>query len=72
MSSVSDIAKDVLAGKNFVQSTENRINSAIDNVKEKTESALEGKGIKRKKLNNKIILLKKNTKRKKRSLDIFD
>lgn len=72
LSTVSHIAKDVVAGKNIKESAEDRINTAIDNIKEKTDKALEGRGIKRKKNPKKYLILKKRQKTKQRSLDIFD
>lgn len=66
INSVSNIAKDVLAGKELQSSAQENISRSITNLKKSVEDTLEGKGIKRKR--SKILLLKKS----KRLKDIFD
>jgi hypothetical protein len=63
LNSISNIVKDVSAGKNVKESAQEHFNSAMDNLKEKAENALAGRGIKRKRKSNKkqfIILKRKN------------
>lgn len=65
--STSEIAKDVIQGKNFGTSVKEKLTSNIDNLTEKANQTLAGNGYKR----------KRNTKKnhsfvKKRKLDIFD
>lgn len=66
INSVSNIAKDVISGKDLKSSAQENINRSISNLKQSVEDTLEGKGIKRKR--SKILLLKKS----KRLKDIFD
>lgn len=61
--SASDIAKDVLEGKNLKDSSKERLTNSIDNLAEKSKSFV-GSGYKRKFKTRKI--------NKKRKLDIFD
>lgn len=66
INSVTNIAKDVLAGKDLKTAATENINKSITNIKQSVEDTLEGKGIKRK--SPKILFLKKS----KRLKDIFD
>ena len=50
LTSFSNIAKDVVAGKDVKEAAQEHLTSAIDNLKDKIENKLEGKGIKRKKI----------------------
>jgi len=69
LSSISNIARDVVEGKNFVDSSKKRAKEAIDNLEEQADQALQGKGIKRSKKFKKYIILKKRSKNFK---DIFN
>jgi hypothetical protein len=42
LSTAADIAKDTVAGKSFKDSTQQRVNSAIDSLKEKAEKNMSG------------------------------
>jgi len=66
INSMSNIAKDVISGKDLKTSAQENINKSLSNIKQSVEDTLEGKGIKRKRSN--ILLLKKS----KRLRDIFD
>jgi len=68
LDSAADVAKDLISGKDFSTSASNRYKLAVENLKQKAENALEGRGIKRKKTPKKEIIFKKQ----KRSPDIFD
>jgi hypothetical protein len=71
LSTAADIAKDVVSGKNVREAAEERINSAVDSLRERAENKLEGRGIKRQRKSKKFkkyIILKKQQKSK----DIFD
>ncbi len=59
LSTVKNIAKDVLAGKNFKDSAETQIDTAVGNLQKKVEQNLEGQGIPLKAINNKRKLLEK-------------
>ena len=59
LQSVSDIAKDALAGKNIKESVQSNATKAVDTLKTKAEQALEGKGIKRHRKHRKKLLFKK-------------
>jgi hypothetical protein len=76
VNSTADLAKDAISGKNIRESATTHFNTGVDNLKNKVEKALDGKGIKRKKKKknktNLIILKKSKNKTKTRSLDIFD
>ena len=49
LNSAADVAKDLVSGKNLKEASSERLIAAIDNLKQKAENKLEGKGIKRKK-----------------------
>ena len=66
--SLSNIASDILKGKNIKKAAEENLNLAIDKIKDKVESNLKGSGIKRKAKKVFFQKLKKNKKSKK---DIF-
>jgi hypothetical protein len=69
LDSAADVAKDIISGKNLKEASSERLISAIDNLKQKAENKLQGKGIKRKKkLKNLVIFKNKKT----RFQDIFD
>lgn len=68
LSTAADIAKDAVSGKNVRVAATERINTAVESLKERAENSLEGKGIKRKKKFKKFVVLKKKTKFQ----DIFD
>jgi hypothetical protein len=56
---VNKIAKDTIQGRNIKESTNEHMNSSIENIKRKAEQKLAGEGInKKKKLKNKIIYKK--------------
>lgn len=61
INSISNIAKDVIAGKDFTTSAKENISNSIDNLKQAAEASLNGDGLKRKKkiLNQKFFFLKK-------------
>ena len=65
---ISDIAKDSINGRNIKESSKEHFDTAINNLKEKIENKLSGKGIKRKKNKNKLVIYKK----KKFNQDIFN
>lgn len=72
ISSVSDISQSVLAGTDFKTASDERINKAISNLKEKVESKLEGNGIKRNNKSRKYkTVFKKQNFKKTRFDDIF-
>jgi len=62
LSTAADIAKDAVSGKNIKEAATERINTAVDSIKERAEKALEGRGIKRKrkKFKNLVVLKKKS------------
>jgi len=64
INSISNIAHDVVSGKNIQNSINEHGKNAIENIKTNLENKLEGRGIKRKK---KVIFLKKP----KQKIDIF-
>ena len=72
---LSNTAKDAIQGHNLNEAAKGRFYDLVENVKEKTENTLEGKGIKNKKSINKsakkksYVILKKTNNRTK---DIFD
>jgi hypothetical protein len=70
LNTIGDIAKDTASGRNFRESANDRINTAVQSLAERAEKTLEGKGLKRKKKKKfkKYIVLKKKTKLQ----DIFD
>jgi hypothetical protein len=63
VSTVADIAKDTVAGRSIKEASEEHINRAVNQLKEKVENKLEGRGKKRKTNKKKIILIKKNSKK---------
>ena len=65
LSSVSDIAKDIVAGRNIRESAQERVSTAIDYLKQSAEQTLEGKGIKRKKKFKNYPIYKKQKLKKK-------
>ena len=69
LDSAADVAKDLLSGTNLKTAASNRYKIAIDNLKERAENALEGRGIKRKKSFKKQVIFRK---KQKRDPDIFD
>lgn len=76
LSAAADLAKDVVSGRNVREAATDRINTAVNSLKERAENSLEGKanslegkGIKRKRKKfKKFVVLKK----KKNFKDIFD
>jgi len=64
LQSASNVAKDVLSGVNAKVSLNNNLSKSIDNLKEKAEKSLDGRGIKRKKTFKNLIILKKQKKDK--------
>ena len=67
ITSLSNIAKDVVAGKDVVDSTKYHVDASINKLKELAENNLSetnksGRGIKRKKKRKTIILFKKRKK----------
>jgi hypothetical protein len=69
LNSAADVAKDLVSGKNLKEASSERLITAIDNLKQKAENKLEGKGIKRKKKLKNLVIFKN---KKKRFQDIFD
>lgn len=67
LSTFGDIAKDTASGRDFKQTTTERINTAVDELKEKIERKLEGRGKKRKNTKSKSKFVKR-----KAYQDIFD
>ena len=65
INSMTNIAKDVISGKDLKQSAVENINNSIQNLKESAEASLKGEGIKRKK----FTIFKKSKKTK--QPDIF-
>ena len=65
LSAAADIAKDTVAGRDFKTAARERINGAVDDLKEQAEKKMRGEGKRAKK---KIILKKHSEKFK----DIFD
>lgn len=61
--SLAEIAKDSVKGRNFKESFQERTNEAIENLRERADKSLSGKG--KRKLKRKIIF-------KKRIKDIFN
>ena len=71
LDSVANVAKDIISGRDIKESVNQRLNTAIETLKEKAEKNIEGGRIKRKrKLKNYIILKKRKTNSRKQ--DIFD
>jgi len=64
LQSASNVAKDVLSGVNAKVSLNNNLSKSIDNLKEKAEKSLDGRGIKRRKAFKNLIILKKQKKDK--------
>ena len=62
---MTNIAKDVISGKDIKQSAFENINNSIQNLKDSAEASLRGEGIKRKK----FTIFKKSKKNKQN--DIF-
>ena len=62
LESASNVAKDILSGVNAKEALNNRLSKSVDNLKEKAENALEGRGIKRKTSFKNVIILKKQKK----------
>ena len=56
--SASRIANDTISGRNIQEAAKEHVSQAIDNLKQKAEKTLSGKGVKKKK--NKKIILKKS------------
>ena len=69
LDSAADVAKELISGRNLKDATSERFVSAIENLKQKAENKLNGKGIKRKKKLKNLVILKN---KKLRSQDIFD
>ena len=65
--SLSNIAKDVVSGRNIKEATQQHVSSAIDNLKETIQDKLKGNGIKGSIRKKKFILLKP----KQKYTDIF-
>jgi len=60
INSLSNIAKDIISGKNASESIKDNVSNSIDNLKEAAESTLKGEGLKRKRKKSKIFFIKKN------------
>jgi hypothetical protein len=70
LDSAADVAKDIISGRDFKETVNKRLGTAIESLKDKAEQKLDGRGIKRKRnLKNLIILKKKKIVNHK---DIFD
>ena len=67
LSTAADIAKDVSSGRNFKEAAEERIDSAVESLKEKAEKSFSGKGINRRRKMKKLTFIQK-----KKIQDIFD
>jgi hypothetical protein len=65
LNTAADITKDVVAGKSFRDSSEQRINTSVEELKSDIEKKLEGKG------KGKKILIKKKKSSKFKSFDNF-
>jgi hypothetical protein len=59
LTTAGDIAHDVAAGRNVKEAAEERINTAVELLKEKAERTLEGNGIRKKRKFKKFVILKK-------------
>ncbi len=70
LDSAADVAKDLISGRNFSESMNQRLGTAIDVLKEKAEKKLDGHGINRKRKLKNLVILKK--KKKINHKDIFD
>jgi hypothetical protein len=79
--SVANLAQDVIQGKNLNEAAKERYDDLVTTIKNKAIDKLEGRGFKNRKRTtiNKTtkkrknyIILKPNSKRKKRASDIFD
>lgn len=68
ISSITNIAKDAVNGRNIKEAAGEHLNSAVDNLKEKVNKKLSGKGIKRRKKRKNTIIFRKKAKLN----DIFD
>lgn len=68
ISSISNIAKDAVNGRNIKEAAGEHLNTAVDNLKEKVNKKLRGKGIKRRKKRKNTIIFQKKAKLN----DIFD
>ena len=66
LETAADIAKDVVAGKNFKEASEERINTSVETLKRKIEDKLEGRGAKKRK-----FLIKKHNKKVYNTLENF-
>jgi len=65
LQSASHVAKDLLSGVNVKESLNKRLSNSVDNLREKAERTLEGRGgIKRKGNFDDLIILKKQKKAK--------
>jgi hypothetical protein len=64
--SLSNIAKDTIQGKNIKESTNQNLNAAIDNLKNRAKKHLNGEALKRKNKKSHFIYKKRKNK------DIFD
>lgn len=64
LESASNVAKDLLSGVDAQESLKNRLSKSVENLKERAEKTLEGRGIKRKKNFKNDIILKKQKKNK--------
>lgn len=71
-SSASNLAQDLIKGKNLKTAASERFNETVEKLKTQAESTLEGRGIKRSKKPKSYIILKKAKNKKSRNLDIFD
>ena len=73
LDSASKVAKDLLLGVNAKEALNNRLSQSVDNLREKAEKKLDGRGIKRQNKFSNLIILKKRKKTAANKLkDIFD
>jgi len=68
VSSITNIAKDAVNGRNVKEAASEHLSSAMDNLKNKVNKKLSGKGIKRRKKRKNTIIFRKKAKLN----DIFD
>lgn len=76
LNSVGNIAADAIDGRNIKESVNNNFESSVSNIKRKAEDALKGRGYKRRRntktKKSKSNSNKRNKKRFRKSIDIFD
>ena len=62
VNSITYIAKDAVNGQNIKEAANEHLSSAMDNLKEKVNKKLSGKGIKRRKKRKNTIIFRKKAK----------